>query len=94
MITIFGWVAASSFAVWVIGLACGGVIEYSPLGTLLRPWLLRWFPNERFNRITGKIFAVVVVMGGPLCGLAWLTGSGIRAGPIRAARSNRRTGSA
>jgi hypothetical protein len=32
------------------------------------------FPNERFNRVAGKIAAVVVVLGWPLCGLAWLTG--------------------
>jgi hypothetical protein len=33
-----------------------------------------WTTNERFNRVAGKIAAVVVVFGGSLCGLAWLTG--------------------
>jgi hypothetical protein len=74
MATIFGWFAAICLAVFVITFACASVIEYSPLRTLLRPWLSRWFPNERFNRVIGKMMAVVVVMGGPLCGLAWLTG--------------------
>jgi hypothetical protein len=34
----------------------------------------RAWRNERFNRVAGKIAAGVVVFGGSLCGLAWLTG--------------------
>ena len=74
MTTIFGWVAAICLTVFVVAFACANVIEYSPLGTLLRPGPSRWLPNERFNRVTGKMMAVVVVMGWPLCGLSWITG--------------------
>ena len=65
MNTIFGWVAAICFASFMFAFVAG---------ILLRPWLSRWATNDRFNRVTGKIFAVVVVLGSPLCGLAWLTG--------------------
>jgi hypothetical protein len=61
MNTIFGWVAAICFAVFLFAFV---------VGMLLRPWLSRWATNERFNRVTGKIFATVVVLGWPLCGLA------------------------
>jgi hypothetical protein len=74
IITMFGWVAAICLAAFVITFACTSVIEYSPLGAFLRPSLSRWFPNERFNRVTGKMMVLVFVMGWPLCGLAWLTG--------------------
>ena len=40
MITIFGWVAAICLTVFVVAFACASVIEYSPLGTLLRPGAL------------------------------------------------------
>jgi hypothetical protein len=65
MNTIFGWVAAICLAAFVFAFAAG---------MLLRLWLSRWATNDRFNRVTGKIFAVVVVLGAPLCSLAWLTG--------------------
>jgi hypothetical protein len=46
MITIFGWVAAICFAIFAVVFACtsaivaiAAAIAYSPLGTVLRPWL-------------------------------------------------------
>jgi hypothetical protein len=79
-LAIFAVVFACSGAIFAVIAA----IAYSPLGkvlrpwlsrwTLLRPWLSWWTTNERFNRVAGKIAAVVVVFGGSLCGLAWLTG--------------------
>lgn len=62
---IFGWVAAICLTAFVFAFAAG---------MLLRSWLSRWSTNDRFNRVTGKLFAVVVVLGTPPCSLAWLTG--------------------
>jgi hypothetical protein len=82
--------AAICLTVFVVAFACASVIEYSPLGTLLRPGLSPWLPNERFNRVTGKMMAVVVVMGWPLCGLSGLQAGqplGTSGSPLRAGLS-------